>query len=586
MKLSVIISSYNFEKYIEECIISFINQRTNFEYEILVRDDGSEDNTKNILLELSKKYKNLRVLDGSKNLGALKNIDTLLKNAKGKYITYLDGDDYLTDMDTLQKQVDFLDNNPEYVLHSCGYKWLGNDGEITPSEGNFCGLKSVITQKDMLENNYVTFCRTFRNIKNLLKDTYGDIKYLDWLINFNILSHGLGKSENWCAGHYRITNEGMITSQTAEEKNKTFEDVKNFLEKEYYLNSKESIVIIDSFVHSKNIENRLVDFLKKLKEMNKKVLLVNNKHFSDKVYKYVDYIYFDKRNQLLEYDDYKNSYIIDFWKKTESFIAHDLLDVVQFHGLAVMINFKNALEYAKTLGFESFERLEIDCILGEESKKFIKSVPELLKRNNKKSLVYYNHEDVTSDIVFWYMYGNIDDFIEIVPDIQNEDDFRKCLVDLYGEVKYVLVEKIFYDKLKQFGEDNFIIRTKNQFHENFCDTPFNQETSPANIPKKYQGTTTRLYRIQYIENDEEKYKDDMLLISWNYSSSPKNRTIDVVYKDGTVKQFEHNIKRKSEKNDYQVDYVGFDVDSINVYENGILLYTEINEDLRNNVRYE
>ena len=307
MKLSVIISSYNFEKYIEECIISFINQRTNFEYEILVRDDGSEDNTKNILLELSKKYKNLRVLDGSKNLGALKNIDTLLKNAKGKYITYLDGDDYLTDMDTLQKQVDFLDNNPEYVLHSCGYKWLGNDGEITPSEGNFCGLKSVITQKDMLENNYVTFCRTFRNIKNLLKDTYGDIKYLDWLINFNILSHGLGKSENWCAGHYRITNEGMITSQTAEEKNKTFEDVKNFLEKEYYLNSKESIVIIDSFVHSKNIENRLVDFLKELKEMNKKVLLVNNKHFSDKVYKYVDYIYFDKRNQLLEYDDYKNS---------------------------------------------------------------------------------------------------------------------------------------------------------------------------------------------------------------------------------------------------------------------------------------
>jgi len=586
MKLSVIISSYNFEKYIEECIISFINQRTNFEYEILVRDDGSEDNTKNILLELSKKYKNLRVLDGSKNLGALKNIDTLLKNAKGKYITYLDGDDYLTDMDTLQKQVDFLDNNPEYVLHSCGYKWLGNDGEITPSEGNFCGLKSVITQKDMLENNYVTFCRTFRNIKNLLKDTYGDIKYLDWLINFNILSHGLGKSENWCAGHYRITNEGMITSQTAEEKNKTFEDVKNFLEKEYYLNSKESIVIIDSFVHSKNIENRLVDFLKELKEMNKKVLLVNNKHFSDKVYKYVDYIYFDKRNQLLEYDDYKNSYIIDFWKKTESFIAHDLLDVVQFHGLAVMINFKNALEYAKTLGFESFERLEIDCILGEESKKFIKSVPELLKRNNKKSLVYYNHEDVTSDIVFWYMYGNIDDFIEIVPDIQNEDDFRKCLVDLYGEVKYVLVEKIFYDKLKQFGEDNFIIRTKNQFHENFCDTPFNQETSPANIPKKYQGTTTRLYRTQYIENDEEKYKDDMLLISWNYSSSPKNRTIDVVYKDGTVKQFEHNIKRKSEKNDYQVDYVGFDVDSINVYENGILLYTEINEDLRNNVRYE
>lgn len=586
MKLSVIIPSYNFEKYIEECILSFSNQNTNFDFEIIVRDDGSTDNSPKIIEKLKTDVKNLRVLDGSENLGALKNIEILLRHARGKYITYLDGDDYLTNMDTLQKQVDFLESNPEYVLHCCGYKWLDNDGNLTPDEGIFCGLKEDITQEDLTENNYITFCRTFKNLPNLISNEYENFTYLDWFINFNILNYGKAKSEKWLAGIYRITNDGMITSQTTEEKNQTFNSVKQYLKEIYDKKKNDSVLIIDCFIHSKLIEDRLIDFLKKIKKLDKKIMLICNTHFSNEVLSLVDYVFFDKRNQLLEKEDYKNSFIIDFWKQTPELKAHDLIDVVQFHGMSVLINLRNSIEYAKILGFKNFERLEADCVIGNESAKFMKNVPKLLKEKGKSSLVYYNKEEFTEDIVFWYMYGNVDYFLNVIPKIDNEDEYRQSLKDVYGDIRYVLVEKLVYDRIKIVGENSILIKNKDEFFHDFNDSVFNQETSPANIPKKYKNATTRLYRIQYLENDEEKYQDDLLLISWNYGSTEKNRNIIIYYKDGTTKEVNQNIKKKGEKYDYQIDYIGFNVDKIDVFENSELLYTEINENLRNNIRYE
>jgi glycosyltransferase involved in cell wall biosynthesis len=66
-KLSVLVPSYNFEKYIIECVDSIYRQQTNFEFDVIVRDDCSTDNTNEKLIYLQKKYPSLIVLDGSKN---------------------------------------------------------------------------------------------------------------------------------------------------------------------------------------------------------------------------------------------------------------------------------------------------------------------------------------------------------------------------------------------------------------------------------------------------------------------------------------------------------------------------------------
>lgn len=91
--LSVVVAAYNVEDYIQKCIDSLIKQ-TYSNIEILIVNDGSTDNTLNILIENEKKYSNLKVLDKvNGGLSSARNYG--LKVSKGKYIAFVDGDDYL-----------------------------------------------------------------------------------------------------------------------------------------------------------------------------------------------------------------------------------------------------------------------------------------------------------------------------------------------------------------------------------------------------------------------------------------------------------------------------------------------------------
>lgn len=92
-KLTVIVPAYNVEKYIEKCLASLVNQ-TYKNLKILVVNDGSTDNTKQIIEKYEKKYENLKLLN--KENGGLSSARNFgLKNTKTKYVTFVDGDDYL-----------------------------------------------------------------------------------------------------------------------------------------------------------------------------------------------------------------------------------------------------------------------------------------------------------------------------------------------------------------------------------------------------------------------------------------------------------------------------------------------------------
>ena len=116
IKLSVVIISYNQEKYISESIESVLNQKTSFKYELILADDCSSDNTFKIMEKYSKKYPDIiRLLKRKKNLGATQNILDACKNSLGEYITILEGDDYWIDNNKIQSQIDFLDNHQDYI---------------------------------------------------------------------------------------------------------------------------------------------------------------------------------------------------------------------------------------------------------------------------------------------------------------------------------------------------------------------------------------------------------------------------------------------------------------------------------------
>jgi glycosyltransferase involved in cell wall biosynthesis len=167
-KLSVIVPLYNFENYIFDCIDSIFKQKTNFDFDVIIRDDNSTDKTQEKLNELKLKYSEIKILDGSENLGALNNIKLLLDNSDSEYIAYLDGDDLFGDDHKLQKQVDFLDENPDYVMTFTTTKYLYEDYTPPQEEDIFIiSLKEEITTEDLLETNYVGVGRVVRNKKIL-----------------------------------------------------------------------------------------------------------------------------------------------------------------------------------------------------------------------------------------------------------------------------------------------------------------------------------------------------------------------------------------------------------------------------------
>ncbi len=117
--VSVCIITYNHEHFIRQCLESVINQNINFDYEIVIGEDKSKDNTLSICEEYSQRYPELiKIIKRDKNLGITGNWIDTFKNSSGKYVAICEGDDYWIDPLKLQKQVDFLESNSEYSM-SC-----------------------------------------------------------------------------------------------------------------------------------------------------------------------------------------------------------------------------------------------------------------------------------------------------------------------------------------------------------------------------------------------------------------------------------------------------------------------------------
>lgn len=116
---------YNHESFIRQCLDGFIMQQTNFRFEAIVHDDASTDGSADIIREYAAKYpeiiKPIYEIENqySKKDGSISRI--FEKNTNGKYIAICEGDDYWTDSLKLQKQVDFLESHPDYVMCSHRY---------------------------------------------------------------------------------------------------------------------------------------------------------------------------------------------------------------------------------------------------------------------------------------------------------------------------------------------------------------------------------------------------------------------------------------------------------------------------------
>lgn len=217
MKVSVAMITYNHEKFIAKAIDSILMQRTNFDYEIVIGEDCSTDNTRNIILNYNKRYPDkFKLLLNKTNLGGQINVTQVHKACRGEYVAILDGDDYWTSSDKLQKQVDFLDNQSD--CSACFHDALivFEDGSKEPTSYR-PSQKEFSTVEDLLLDNFIpTGSVMYRRAQaenvpewvsklkmgdwpfHILNALNGKIGYIDEKMGVYVVHHGgIWSTKNW-----------------------------------------------------------------------------------------------------------------------------------------------------------------------------------------------------------------------------------------------------------------------------------------------------------------------------------------------------------------------------------------------------
>lgn len=570
IKLTAIIPCYNFEKYVEQAVNSVISQNTNFGIQIFIVDDNSTDNTYKIVNEKYKTTKNVSIFQSSKNQGITKNLKDMFDKTNTPYVFCMDADDYLVDMNYLQRAVDFLENNNEFSLYCSGYQWLHNDGTTEPPNGIWTSNLENVKLDDLLSINHISFGRVFRNYKNLIQSWMHDGLHEDWLMNAEILKHGLARCEKQFCGMYRITKSGRITSlteQQIQDKNiRTINAIKT------HLHTK-TITIIDSFVHNDRVADRLLSTVNWMKEDGHDVLLISNTAVDKKIIDNVKFYMYDSRNQLFEYP-YRYNSTVDFWKYIGTGTEiHDIIPETQPHGLSVLINMFNAILHAKAQGYTHFQRLEVDAIHNEKSRAYIRQIPQMCFDSGKDGLFYYNDNKTPQDISFHYFYCKIDDFLAKIPRISCEEDYINYLKTYYGNTEFKIVEVFIRDCLRKNGDSNLMLYAGSDMYSHFPDTQWNMESSISSFGKKYRGCTTRLYHRREYNSETKTHieTERYAVFSYSFRSSPFSRKIVVEKENGEQFDLIHDGWGAGH---WCWNDLSTDIKSISVYEDDEFLYKD------------
>ena len=178
--LSVVMTTYNHERYIATAIESVLRQQTDFPIEIIIGEDCSTDRTLNIALDYHRQYPEaIHIVRSEHNVGWRENYRRTIAAARGRYIALLDGDDYFTHRKKLQMQVDLLEANPDVGMCYGRSERLDENGVTTIYPEGECAT----TLEAMLRRNPAENCTVVAR-KALVERYYAEIRpaeHPEWL---------------------------------------------------------------------------------------------------------------------------------------------------------------------------------------------------------------------------------------------------------------------------------------------------------------------------------------------------------------------------------------------------------------------
>ncbi len=217
MKLSVCVFTYNHAAYISQTIESILMQKSDFDFEIVIGEDNSTDGTREIVQEYQLKYPGkVRAILNPENKGMMKNnIDTILA-CRGEYIALMDGDDFWTNPQKVQKQVDFLNANSSYAFCFHDGLILGVDGKIADVTCCYDLKKNTVEFDDVISDVSIpTHSIVFRRaaIGGYPPKWFETLNAPDLPLYLLLCEYGSGYFFSECWGVYRKHAGGSWTGQ-------------------------------------------------------------------------------------------------------------------------------------------------------------------------------------------------------------------------------------------------------------------------------------------------------------------------------------------------------------------------------------
>ena len=218
MKVSVLVITYNHERFVERALDSALAQEVDFDYEILVSEDRSTDGTREIVEAYGRRYpQKIRLLLSEINLHSNEVVRRGVRAARGEYIALLDGDDYWTSPGKLQKQARYLDEHPECAICFHNALVVCEDGAREPWNWTPDGQKETSTLEDLWMGNFIATCSTmFRNgLVREIPDWYVPMfPITDWPLHLLNAEHGTIGYIGEVMGVYRYHAGGLYSTHS------------------------------------------------------------------------------------------------------------------------------------------------------------------------------------------------------------------------------------------------------------------------------------------------------------------------------------------------------------------------------------
>lgn len=214
--VSICCATYNHEKYLAQAMESFLMQKVSFPIEIIIGDDCSTDGTPQIVQDYAGRFPQLvRVIASDANVGVSQNAFRIRSAARGKYIALCEGDDYWTDPHKLQKQVDFLEENPEFTVSGHWVKNVDGSGELLEKQvftGEKCpeefGVEHAVQGTPTHMNSWVFRTSALRSIPQQKMDLVLKLPAHDEPLLLLLLAQGKGFCFHETMGVWRFHSGG------------------------------------------------------------------------------------------------------------------------------------------------------------------------------------------------------------------------------------------------------------------------------------------------------------------------------------------------------------------------------------------